>query len=220
MTDGLVTMSWVSRITKCILFGPAPRGTDDVDYLTQRMGVGHFINLLPTSASFTRVSEYSGKRAMKRAVPLSQAYMGCYDDDEHVFPAIYHGLPFNSSTIQPKGRLKEEQMHNLAVEYVKHAKKVVGAVKGNNSAIYIHARDGFNDEAFIAFAVWGLAKDPHAPANIASWFSQTVGSGGGGDNGPIVNKGVFGEDEENMKLLTCIWSEARKPASPFDRGVK
>lgn len=217
MTDGPVTMSWVSQITKNILFGPAPRGTDDVEYLTTCKGVGHFINLLPVSASFTRLSLYPNKRSMKRAVPLSQAYMGCYDGDEYVFPATYHGFPFNVSAIQPKGRLKEEQTRNLAVEYVKHAKKLMGIFKGN-SVVYIHARDGFNDEAFIAFAIWGLSKDCNAPSNIVNWFAQTVGSGGGSSS--ILNRGVFGEDEENMKLLAFIWAEARKPASPFDRGVK
>jgi hypothetical protein len=210
-------MSWVSQLTQDIVFGPPPRNQADIKYLCDQHDVRHFINLVPRSASFTRVPEHVTKRSMKRAVPTSEAYLGYYDDDddEARFPGQYHHHPFDATAIPPKGRLKEDQTKNLAVEYVRHAKKLVSIVKAGVS--FIHSTDGFKDEAFMAFAIWALLKGPNMPNDILAWFAQTVN---GESKKVIINRSVFNEDEQNMKLLAAIWAEARKPASPFDRGAK
>lgn len=206
------TMSWVSRITPKILFGPKPESKQDVEYL--KRFVGTIVNLLMPSATYTKVSEFRHKRMMKRAVKSSESYLGHYDpyeDAEDEFPLRYVSLPFDVDAIVATGRLKEDQMRKRADAYVQHARKIVAAAKAGS--IYIHAKTGFLTEAFIAFAVWGLTvSKQEAPADIRVWFAQTV-------NAPqsTINMNVFNEDEENMLLLECIWKEARKPASPFHK---
>jgi len=207
-------MSWISRLNPSIVFGPAPRGTDDVAYLSETLDVTLFINLTPRSATYTRVPEFVSKRSMKRTVATSEAYIGYFDDDNPL-PVEYHNVPFDSAAIPPKGRLKEHQICNLAVEYVRFTKREVMPFIKGKAITFIHAKDGFGDEAFIAFAVWALSKAHSPPSDVLAWFTQAVGS-----NSPVVNKGVLNEDEENLKLLAAIWAEARKPASPFDRGAK
>jgi hypothetical protein len=205
------TMSWVSRITPKILFGPKPESKQDVEYL--KRFVGTIVNLLIPSATYTKISEFRSKRMMKRAVMTSQSYLGYYDIDEDAeeFPMHYISLPFDVDAIVATGRLKEDQMRKRADAYVQHARKIASAAKAGS--IYIHSKTGFLTEAFIAFAVWGLtASKQEAPTDIRVWFSQTV-------NAPqsTINMNVFNEDEENLLLLECIWKEARKPASPFHK---
>lgn len=209
-------MSWVSRITPKILFGPKPESRQDVEYLMRF--AGNIVNLLMPSATYTKISEFAlSARSMKRAVKTSESYVGYFDADSgDDFPMRYVPLPFDVDAIVATGRLKEDQMRKRADAYVQHARKIVAATigaSGTEGGLYIHAKTGFLTEAFLAFAVWGLtASKQDAPADIRVWFAQTL-------NAPesTINMNVFNEDEENMLLLECIWKEARKPASPFHR---
>lgn len=209
MQEGYV-MSWVSTLTPYIHFGPKPESMKDIIFLKEKKHIDVIINLLPITATFTKVPLNGGPYSMKRVVNMSCSYLGFYEVGD--CPINHTSMPFDPSEIASKGRLKEDQMRNLAKVYVDHARKVLKIVSGfenKNSVVYVHAKDGFMTEAFIAFAIWGINSrgSSISVAAIDEWFKQAT----------HLNQNIFHEDPENFELLKCIWSESRKPKSPFEK---
>lgn len=172
--DDDYVMSYVVPCTPWLYFGPPPRTAQDVEYLRKVCKVTDIVNMRTDKSCF---------------------YKRHFEEQEEGAVNIIF-LPTDTTQWPSVGRLKKDQLLNRARRYVDHARPVT---LKKTRVLYIHDRSGEEEEAFIAFALWGLmATDPLPPPPVPStWLREKQ------------QFMVFRQDGEKLNMADVIMKEAQ-----------
>lgn len=194
-------MSWVTELTPHLLFGPPPKTLDELGYLVTVRHISHIINVCDKSSNQRTAKGYKRDESYKM-------YFDTFGDD---YRPLAFAFPLEIGSFQATGRLKSDQLKNAAQHYLKHARTIVTHIekhpKGNR--FYLHQKTGFDQEVYVAFAVWLLWCNPEGVDPLA-WLKE-------GNHDILLDR-----DPDKLALLAEIWKEGvilLKAKSMFTRST-
>jgi hypothetical protein len=145
-------MGWVVGCGARVYFGPPPNSENDLRYLRKTLRIRNIVSLKPLTGrlTFSRDDDYA---------PSVDTSIWYAKKDAKI---TVHTYPLgDQSTLDS---MKDDDMVEV---YIGLARKIKSSVPGP-TPVYIHHKEGFTHEAYVAMALWrlevraggGIPKDP------------------------------------------------------------
>jgi len=183
-------MGWVVRCGDSnIFFGPPPNSKDDLFYLTQKMRIAFIVSLKPKTGRLTREIKWVELSDSRARYDTSVWY-------RKLDPEMAGGiLPLDGGEISAMTDAEQVQLY---ITLAKQIRSELGTKKAE--CVFVHYKDGFSHEVYIAMALWRLEAGLHAPKDPVEWLKSN-------DHHQALKMAT----EQEMMLK--VWAEATKRAT-------
>lgn len=152
-------MGWVVGCGGRIYFGPPPNTADNLRYLRKTLGIRNIVSLKPLTGRLTAPNRYDSE--------------GNRYDTSIWYAKKDAKITVHTCPLANQSAMDSMKDADVVEVYIGLARKIAGDMDG--APVYIHHRDGFTHEAYVAMAMWRLEAGPTVagiPRDPVAWLAD------------------------------------------------